>query len=69
MVMEILEKKHTSVNQCKIQHCQIIAFFDSVTIVNGNSVQVYTKCNGPPCSGLMIYKRTCVSSSGSNTIY
>lgn len=46
MVMEILEKKHTSVNQCKNLHCQTIAYFDSVTIVNGNSVQVYTKCNG-----------------------
>lgn len=46
MVIKFKKTKLTFVNQCKKLYCQTIVLLYFVTLVNGNSVQVYTKCNG-----------------------
>lgn len=49
MVIKFKKTKLTFVNQCKKLYCQTIVLQNLqnfVTLVNGNSVQVYTKCNG-----------------------
>lgn len=46
MVIKFKKTKLTFVNQCKKLYCQTIVLQNFVTLVNENSVQVYTKCNG-----------------------